>query len=54
MCSRSTAIDWNTNTIIETSISRDLNNDGLTSYADFNDWANLDFGGGADTFGAPV
>ena len=48
------AIDWNGNGILETSVSKDINNDGaITDLKDFSDWGNLqlDFTGPGSNWG---
>ena len=44
--------DWNGNGVLESGVARDLNNDQLLqTLGDYNDWANLNFGGLSDVDG---
>ncbi len=44
--------DWNGNGVLESGVARDLNNDQiLQTLGDYNDWANLSFGGLSDVDG---
>ena len=50
--STSSPWDWNGNGVLENGVSRDLNADGVfNTLADYNDWANLNFGGLSDVDG---
>lgn len=49
------AWDWNGNTVIESSVSEEINSDSfLDNLQDYNDWANIEFGGLSDADGIPL
>jgi len=47
ICGHTSNWDWNNNSVIETGVSLDINQDGLSSsvLSDYNDWANINFSG---------
>ena len=64
VCGAPNSVDWNGNNVIQSSVSVDVNSNDdfqnsqcggiLTTYSDFNDWANIVFSGIADADGATL